>query len=458
MKLQDIHTIYFIGIAGAGMSGLARMAKLNGKTVAGSELKDSATVRTLQEEGIAVFTNQSADHVPLEYDLYVYSSAVSPDNPERQILAEHGLADKCLNYFQAVGEFMKIYEHRITVSGTHGKTTTTAMLSCVLMAAGLDPTAIVGSTVKAWNSNVRAGQNTDYFVVEACEYQAHMLELHPSVIVLTNIEEDHLDYYKDLNHIHKTFQQYINLLPSDGALIRNADDSECRDLGFDGHTISYSIEEPADVMATEIKKNGYQQTFQVNGESYTINVPGDFNIYNALAVIAYAQYLNIPAKQINAGLQKFTGTWRRFEHVGTYKGADVISDYAHHPTAVTGLLNAAKEWYPGRRIVIVFQPHQHNRTKRLFAGFTNAFSQADLIILQEIFDVAGRESNEDQDVSSQDLAQAVEATGKMAIYSPDQIKTKQLLAEHVEKNDVVLIVGAGDVYTIAEDITGSDTE
>lgn len=435
------------------MSGLARMAKLNGKNVVGSEIKDSATVQKLRQEGIEVYTNQTTDHVPLDFDLYVYSSAVAKNNPERQILVAQGLESKSLNYFQAVGEFMKIFEHRIAISGTHGKTTTTAMMACVLVEAGLDPTAIVGSTVKAWDSNVRAGKNTDYFVVEACEYQAHMLELHPTAIVLTNIEEDHLDYYKDLNHIHKTFQQYINLLPSDGILIRNADDSECRDLGFDGHTISYSIEEPADVMATNIEKKGHQQTFAVGKDTYTINVPGDFNIYNALAVIAYVQHLQIPPNKINAGLQKFTGTWRRFEHVGTYKGADVISDYAHHPTAVTGLLHAAKEWYPGRRIVIVFQPHQHNRTKRLFEGFITAFAEADLIILQEIFDVAGREANDDQDVSSQDLASAVEATGKMAIYSPDQEKTKQLLAEHVENKDVVLIVGAGDVYTIAEDIT-----
>lgn len=438
------------------MSGLARMAKLYGKTVAGSELKDSATLRELRQEGIIVYPTQIAKQVPLDYDLYVYSSAVPEDNPERQVLAQHHLESKCLTYFQAVGEFMKVYTHRIAVSGTHGKTTTTAMLASVLTEAGLDPTAIVGSTVKAWDSNVRAGKSLEYFVVEACEYQAHMLELHPSAIILTNIEEDHLDYYTDLNHIHRTFQKYINQLPSAGVLIRNADDSECRELGFDGHTVSYSIEEPADVTATNIQKNGHQQIFMVNGQSYTINVPGDFNIYNALAVIAYALYCKIPYQHISAGLQKFNGTKRRFEHIGQYKGADVISDYAHHPTAVTGLLHAAKEWYPNRRIVIVFQPHQHNRTKRLFESFTTAFDEADLIILQEIYDVAGREAGADQDVSAQDLAQAIEATGKLVIFSPDQDKTKQLLAEHVEKNDVLLIVGAGDVYTLAEDITAKE--
>lgn len=446
---------YFIGIGGAGVSGLARIAKQHGQHVSGSDSNTGTIVQSLQHEGIEVFTTQTTDHVPLDADMYVYSDAVPETNPERQVLADHGLTGKSKSYFKAVGEMMKVYDRRIAVSGTHGKTTTTAMLTLVLEAAGYDPTAIVGSMIKAFNSNVRVGKDKSTFVVEACEYRAHMLELFPTAIILTNIEEDHLDYYRDLEDIVTTFQKYLDLLPDNGVFVKNADDSEIRDLEFVGTTISYGIESPADYMATDIQKSGHKQTFKVGHHTYEISVPGDFNIYNALAVIAYASYLGIPAKLIQAGLHKFTGTWRRFELVGQYKGADVISDYAHHPTAITSTLKASHEWYPDRRVVIVFQPHQHNRTKKLFDKFVAAFDQADLTIIQEIYDVAGREEAADQTVSSKDLVAGIEQRGKMVLYSANAAKTKQLLAEHVEANDVVLIVGAGDVYMIADEITKS---
>jgi UDP-N-acetylmuramate--alanine ligase len=326
------------------------------------------------------------------------------------------------------------------------------MLTLVMTAAQLDPTAIVGSSIKALHSNVRVGKDQDTFIVEACEYRAHMLELHPTAIILTNIEEDHLDYFRDLDHIQATFQQYINKLPEHGIFVRNADDSESAELGFDGTTVTFGIHEPANYVAEHIVKTGHTQTFTVGKDTYTIHVPGDFNVYNALAVIAYCRHLGIAAKTIQTGLNGFTGTWRRFELVGQYKGADIISDYAHHPTAIASTVKAAREWYPDRRVVIVFQPHQHNRTKRLFEQFVTAFDLADLTILQEIYDVQGREAAADQTVSSQDLAKRIEQRGKMVLYSATAIKTRQLLAEHIEPNDVVLIVGAGDIYMIADEL------
>ncbi len=452
MDFQRIRSIYFIGIGGAGVSGLARTAKQHGKIVAGSDGAESAVTTALRKEGIEVFVPQDAKHLPLDYDLYVYSDAVPPTNPERKVLIDHKLESKTMSYFRAVGELMKVYKNRVAVSGTHGKTTTTAMLTLVLAAAGYDPTAIVGSTIKALGSNVRVGKDKQNFVVEACEYRAHMLELHPNVVMITNIEEDHLDYYRDLEHIQMTFQRYLDLLPDDGVFIRNADDSESQALDFEGTVVTYGLENSADYMATEIVKNGHQQTFLVDGQHYTIHIPGDFNIYNALAVIAYARYLAIDPTAIQKGLDQFTGTWRRFEYVGQFRGAAVISDYAHHPTALTSTIKAAREWYPGKRIVMVFQPHQHNRTKRLFDGFTKAFDHADLTIVQEIYDVAGREEAADQTVTSHDLVTAIEQRGKMVIYSEDNKHTLKLLAEHVETNDVVLIVGAGDVYQVAEQL------
>ncbi len=457
MNFDKVRSIYFIGIGGAGVSGLARIAKQHGKQVMGSDGSDSAVVQALRQEGITVHIPQAAAHVPLDYDLYIYSDAVQPTNPERAKLITHKLESRTMSYFRAVGEMMSVYHRRIAVSGTHGKTTTTAMLTLVLTEAGYDPTAIVGSVIKALGSNVRVGKDQENFVVEACEYRAHMLELHPTTIIITNIEEDHLDYYRDLDHIQMTFQRYLDLLPAGGMFVRNADDSESQELGFEGTTVSFGIHAPADYLAKDITKSGQQQSFTVDGFRYTIYVPGDFNIYNALAVIAYARHLAIDPKMIQAGLNTFTGTWRRFELVGQYRAADIISDYAHHPTAITSTLKAAREWYPGRRIVIVFQPHQHNRTRHLFPGFVEAFDQADLVVMQEIYDVAGREEAQDQTVSSHDLVKAVEQRGKMVLYSKDNKQTLQLLAEHVEANDVVLIVGAGDVYQVAEQLCSNKT-
>lgn len=452
MDFTKIQSVYCIGIGGAGVSGLARIAKKHHKVVAGSDASDGKVVQELRHEGITVYTPQSPDNVPLDYDLYVYSDAVSETNPERAKLIAAGLEAKCFSYFKAVGEIMKVYHQRVAVSGTHGKTTTTAMLTLVMTAAQLDPTSIVGSSIKALQSNIRVGKNKDTFIVEACEYRAHMLELHPTAIILTNIEEDHLDYFRDLEHIQATFQQYINKLPDNGIFVRNADDSESAELGFDGTIVTFGIHESADYMAENIVKAGHTQTFTVGKDKYTIHVPGDFNVYNALAVIAYCRHLGIAAKTIQIGLEQFTGTWRRFELVGQYKDADIISDYAHHPTAIHSTLKAAREWYPERRIVIVFQPHQHNRTRHLFEQFVTAFDLADLTILQEIYDVKGREEAVDQTVSSQDLARRIEERGKIVLYSPSAVKTKQLLAEHVEANDVVLIVGAGDIYLIADEL------
>lgn len=452
MDFSKVRSMYCIGIGGAGVSGLARIAKRQGKAVFGSDCAESPVTEALRREGIAVAVPQRESNVPLDCDLYVYSDAVPPENPERIVLQTRDLEKKSLSYFHAVGEIMKVFHHRVAVSGTHGKTTTTAMLALILQEAGADPTAIVGSIVKALGCNVRVGKDSEYFIVEGCEYRAHMLELHPTTIILTNVEEDHLDYYRNLEHIQLTFQEYINRLPTGGVFVRNVDDSESQELDFAGTTITFGMHEAADYQATDVRKEGLMQKFRVGHDTYTIHLPGDFNIYNALAVIAYCRYQGISAKTIQTGFERFTGTWRRFELVGHYRDADVISDYAHHPTAIQSTLKAARECYPERRVVIVFQPHQHNRTRRLFEKFVTAFDAADLAIIQEIYDVTGREEKDDRTVSSKDLVQKIEERGKMVLYSPNHQKSKQLLQEHVEANDVVLIIGAGDIYTLAEEL------
>lgn len=444
--------IYCLGIGGAGVSALARLLKAQGHSVSGSDVAESAVTRALRQEGILVTVPQATANVPLDADRYIYSDAIPDTNPERATIQQGGLATKEVTYFQALGQFMQPFPQRIAVSGTHGKTTTTAMLTLVLAEAGLDPTALIGSTVKALGSNIRYGKTAEYFAVEACEHNAHMLELCPNVIVLTNIEPDHLDYYRDLEHIQATFQKYISTLPADGSFIQNLDDPGSAMMHYSGRVITYGINHHAQFQAKDIVKGRQRQTFQVNGVTYTLNVPGDFNIANALAVIAYATSIGVDSSAIQTGLAKFTGTWRRFDLIGTYHEVPVISDYAHHPTAITHLIKAARERYPQRRVVLAFQPHQHNRTKNLFQEFIPALATADLGIIQEIFDVAGREAAQDQTVSSRDLVAAIQKTNTNVYYSLNHTQTKQLLAEHIQPSDVVLIAGAGDIYTIAEDL------
>lgn len=452
MDLNKINKVYFIGMGGIGISGLAKILKWQGKEITGSDKYKSEITEDLEAEQIKVLIGQKAENVPEDADLYVYSAAVPEDNPERKKIAELGLQDKEASYFDTVGELMKQYEYTIAISGTHGKTTTTAMLALVLTKAGLDPTVIVGSKIKQLGSNARLGRDNKFFVVEACEHQEHMMLLNPQAIVLTNIEEDHLDYYRDLEHIQISFQNYINKLPKEGVLIKNNDDSECQELGFDGKIVTYGIESKADAMAKNIRKEQQLQKFKVGRSLFTLQIPGDFNIYNALSVVAIARELGVKDDDIKEALQEFTGSWRRFEKVGQYKGATVISDYAHHPTAIEGTIKAAKEFFPQRRIVVLFQPHQHNRTRKLFKSFTTCFKEADLLMMHEIFDVPGREENKDQDVTGKKLAKAVEGTGKYVFYAEDFNKAKQLLSEHIEKNDVLLILGAGDIYKVAEEI------
>ncbi len=454
MSLNNVQKVYFIGIGGIGISGLAMILNWQNKHVLGSDLQETELTKELVEEGIGVLIGQKAEQVPEDADLYIYSAAVPEDNPERARIKELGLQDKEMSYFEAVGELMKDYDCAIAISGTHGKTTTTAMLAEAMVEAGLDPTVIVGSKVKQLGSNARLGKDKKYFVVEACEYKEHMLKLNPKVILLTNIEEDHLDYYRDLEHIEMSFQEYINKLSVDkGLLVKNADDSECKNLGYDGQIISYGIEQGADAKVEDIIIKNKKQVFKVNGQEYTLQIPGKFNIYNALAVIAFLRdYLKLDEEVIKKAIANFKGTWRRFEVIGEYRGAKVISDYAHHPTAVEGVIKAAKEFYPDQRIFVVFQPHQHNRTKKLFNQFVGAFTGADFIIIQEIYGVAGREENSDQDVSGKDLKEAIEATGKYVFYAEDLKKSKALIDEHLEKNDVLLIVGAGDIYKLGEEL------
>lgn len=451
MNFDALNTVYFSGIGGIGMSALAQLLHDEGKTVLGSDIVKTSVTERLERKGISVQHHQTTSELPAGIDLFIHTSAVNPDNPQYKKAQELGIPT--LSYFEAVGEYMKQFDMAIAVSGTHGKSTTTALIANILVRAGLDPTVIVGSIVKEFGSNARHGKKRKVIVVEACEHQAHMLHLRPSMIVLTNIEEDHLDYYTDLDHIVMTFQKYINHLPHDGVLVKNVDDSESNELDFDGRTVTYGLDAEADYTAHDIQVQDAHQVFESGDTTFELQIPGRFNVYNALAAIAACRTLGITESYLQRTLRKFTGVWRRFEVLGSYRGALVISDYAHHPTAIHSTIKAAREFYPGRRIVAVFQPHQRSRTEKLFDGFVHSFAEADFAIIQEVYDVAGRE--EDARVSGADLVQAVEQQGKYARFTPDIAATRQAIDDSVEPNDVLLIMGAGDIYRLAEEIAQS---
>ncbi len=459
---DEFSSVHVIGAGGIGVSAVAKLLAHAGKKVTGSDVAANEATRELEAAGIPVAIGHRTANLSDGADLVVYSSAVPEANPERLEAKKRGLRE--LSYFQFIGEYSKS-KWTVAVSGTNGKSTTTALLGLILEKAGFDPTVIVGSKVKTFpDKNLRLGRG-EIFVVEACEHQAHMLELFPQMIVLTNIEEDHLDYYRDLDHIRETFRRYVAKLPPDGTLVRNADDPvSSADLAAAAGSVSYGLEAAADYTAEGPTVGGGRQRFEVVRHSgqpaslgeFSLPLPGKFNVYNALAAIAAAAELGAPPDAIRQAIAEFAGLWRRFEKVGERDGAPIYSDYGHHPTAVAGTLAAAREFFPDKRLVLAFQPHQHNRTRKLFDEFVASFDGADLLVLAEIFGVAGREEAEDQRVSSRDLAEAVErrdaAAGRKReiVYAGSLAGTEEVLRRTVRRGDAVLLMGAGDIYKLAD--------
>jgi len=451
MLLEKNH-FHFVGIGGIGMSALAKLLIAKNKQVTGSDVCDSDIVQDIKKHNVVVHIGHAAEHFPETTDVLIYSSAVPSSNPERMIARERGIPE--VSYAQFLGEISKGFS-TIVITGTHGKSTTTALVGLIIEAAGFDPTVLVGSFVPNFpEKNLRIGKGR-FFVVEGCEYQANMLNLHPEMIVLTNIEEDHLDYYRDINHIRETFQIFADKLIGKGMMILNADDAESMKLKVE-RPITYGYENNADYNATDRLTEKGEQSFAVRREEIIgrlkLIVPGAHNVMNAIAATAAAMELGIPFETCARVLETFPGIWRRFERVGTWHEADVISDYGHHPTAVEKTIDAAREFFPGRRIVLCFQPHQHSRTKALMDGFVHALVLADETIVAEIYDVAGR--NEEHEMSSRLIVEKIkqQTPGAPVHFSENFDAVKSILEQVVRSNDVVIIMGAGDIDCIARDI------
>jgi len=470
LSIKNIKNIHFTGIGGIGVSAIAKMMLKLGKNVSGSDILTSPIVLDLKKRGIKTYAQQQAKNVKLTTDLLIYSPAVPASNPERVRAKKLKIPE--MSYPGFLGHLSKQYK-TIAISGTHGKSTTTALIGLILAKAKLDPTVIVGSQVNSFDGNFRGGKG-QYLVAEACEYRANMLNFNPWAIVLTNLEEDHLDYYKNLDDIIAYFKKFVLKLPTKGLLIYNADDTGCQQLLSIGlistltkkgiRIISYGLNRPTNFSVDNLTiKNGCQSFSILSGSrkigQAELKVPGTFNVYNVLAAMALAVSLKIKATDIINVLNKFTGIWRRFEIVGIIKNdVLVVSDYAHHPTAIQQTLKAAKEFYPKRRLFLVYQPHQHNRTIKLFDDFVKCFGLADFVILNEIYDVAGRDAEKNQ-ISAKQLVESIIKTGQLKseqiVYSPDLSTTEKLIQENVKPHDLLLIMGAGEIDEVARRIVVS---
>ena len=453
---KPVH-VYFVGIGGISMSGLAEILLSRGFTVSGSDRQSSPVTERLAAQGVRIFYGQRAENITPDIDLAVFTSAIHPDNPEYVAVQRLGIPS--LTRAELLGELMRCYELPIAVSGTHGKTTTTSMLSEMLLADGVDPTLSVGGILKSIGGNVRVG-HSGYFLTEACEYTNSFLHFFPKIAVILDIDADHLDFFKDLDDIRRSFRKFAQLLPADGWLIVNSDIPNLSELtdGLACHILTYGSSPQSDYYPTDIAYDDHARaSFTLHSrlpqdsarcERITLSVPGEHNVYNAIAALAAADLSGISRAQSVPALDHFAGTDRRFEYKGERDGVTIIDDYAHHPTEIRATLTAARN-YPHRRLICVFQPHTYSRTKALLPDFADALLLADEVVLADIY--AARETDT-LGVSSETLREAIEARGGRCRHFSSFEEIEKYLLANCTKGDLLITMGAGNIYQVADDL------
>lgn len=448
---QTKEHIYFIGIGGISMSGLAEILASRGHQVSGTDVKETAVTKHLQSLGIHINFEHRAENITDDITLVVYTAAIHDDNPELRAAHEKGI--RIMDRAHLLGQIMDEYHDSVAVSGTHGKTTTTSMVSEILLAAEKDPTITVGGILPTIGSNLRIG-NSPYFVAEACEYFDSFLQFNPFIAIILNVESDHLDYFKTLENIRRSFHAFAQRVPDKGLLVISEKIDNVEELtdGLTCHVETFGLSEKANWRAENIvhEADG-RNSFDIyhNSAFFTtihLHIPGEHNITNALAAIAASAFLGAAPEDCVKGLHHYTGTERRFQLKGKKDGITVIDDYAHHPTEIKAALAAAQN-VQHNTTWCVFQPHTFSRTRFLFDEFGEAFGDADEIIIADIF--AARETD-DGTVSAAQLADRIAQTGKSARYVGDFAAIEAYLREHCKSGDLLMTVGAGDVYKIGE--------
>lgn len=449
MYQTDYH-IHFVGIGGIGMSGIAELLINLGYTVSGSDLKLSAITRRLADKGARIYKGHSKKQIK-GANVIVTSSAISPENPE--VIKARELSIPIIPRAEMLAELMRI-KYAIAISGAHGKTSTTAMISQILNTAGLDPTVVIGGLLMGLDTNALHGQG-DFIVAEADESDGSFLKYSPAIAAVTNIDLEHLDFYKDIEDIKDKFVQFINSVPFYGLAILCLDNEHIQDIlprVTVRHT-TFGMAAQADLRAKDIRFINGKSHFRVSQHNrdlgeIVLNIAGQHNILNALAGIATALELKIGFDTIKQALEQIKGVKRRLEIKGEKKGIMVMDDYGHHPTEIAATLEAVRESYPDKRLVVIFQPHRYTRTRALFNEFVRSFYQSDILILVPIY--AASEAPIDG-VSSENLCQGIQDHGhKNVSYAPDFTQALSMATHKCRPNDMVLTLGAGDIYTLGE--------
>lgn len=447
---EPIH-VHFIGIGGISMSGLAEILLEEGFTISGSDAKQSALTDSLAKKGATIYIGQKASNLSIRPALVVYTAAIREDNEEFKAAVDAGIP--MLSRAELLGQIMDNYEKSIAVAGTHGKTTTTSMISQILLVAKADPTISVGGILEAIGGNIRVG-GSEVFITEACEYTNSFLHFHPKYSIITSVEAEHLDFFKDIDDIRRSFHEFAGNTAHDGVLIINGQIAALDQItnNLSCSVTTYGLCENDDFYAKNITYNDHAcgtYTLMHKTEdlgTVSLSVPGRHNVSNSLAAIALCLNLGLPLDVIKKGLLQFDGTKRRFEYKGTKNGITVIDDYAHHPTEVAATLTAARN-YPHGRIICVFQPHTYSRTKAFLSDFARVLSMADIVVLADIY--AAREKNT-IGISSKDLLAELQKNGQESYYFPSFDEIEKFLSEKCINNDLLITMGAGDVYLIGE--------
>lgn len=448
--LSQYKHVHFIGIGGISMSGLAEILLYNHYIVSGSDIKSSSLTKKLESKGATIYIGHSRENIK-NVDLVIYTAAVKADNEE--LIRAYELNIPTMERAVFLGNIMKNYDRCIAVSGTHGKTTTTSMISVILEHAQYDPTILVGGELDAIGGNVKVG-NSEYFITEACEYVESFLHFHPYMGIILNIEEDHLDYFENLDHIKRAFYKFANLIPENGYLIANGDNENVVSILKDIKCpiITFGTRENCDWQAIDINFDDMGcASFDViykeeNIGRFYLAIPGLHNVINALSAIACTHYLNIPFSKIREGLTLFKGPHRRFELKGKIQNISVVDDYAHHPTEIKATLEAAKR-YPHKKLWCVFQPHTYTRTLTLLDEFSKAFDMTDEVIVADIY--AAREKDLGL-IHSKDLVKAIESTGQAAKYLGDFSSILAYLLKSLQPGDMVITMGAGNINQVGD--------
>lgn len=450
--LKNSKTIHMIGINGISMSGLAEILLSSGYNITGSDLKSSPRTERLKELGAVIYENHDKSNVK-DAGLVVYTAAVSMDNPEILYAKEQNIP--LMERSVLLGVIMTFFEKGIAIAGTHGKTTTTAMISNIFILSGLDPTVHIGATYKEINGTVRIGSKK-YFITEACEYKESFLTLHPECAVITNIDFDHADYYKDIEAVKKSFIKFSKNITPDGFLIINGDCPNSTDaMGqMPCRKVTFGCSDHNDYQAVNIRQGQTGMTFSVQKDGkiltdISLKVPGRHNVMNALSAFACGYEYHIPADRIKEALEAFRGTDRRFEYKGMFQGAVVYDDYAHHPNEIKATLTGATSMAKGV-LWCVFQPHTYSRTRALSKDLAEALSVSDKCIVTDIY--AAREKDPG-DIHSKNIVDLINKKKDNAVYIDSFEKITEFLKLHVKPDDMIIVMGAGDIEKVGDMLT-----